>query len=68
MNWKEVTDFVDGKRSSGRQRETFITYIGKMIQKTPMELLQMENDITFWCKLCTYQSTFTNTILNDNDD
>ena len=33
-----VTAFVDGKRARGRQRKTFLTYLGKMKQKLPMEL------------------------------
>ena len=48
-----VTGFVDGKRARGRQRETFLTYLGKMKQKLPMELLQMAKNRTVWSKLCT---------------
>ena len=40
-----VTGFVDGKRARGRERATFITYLGKMNQKLPMELLQMAKKI-----------------------
>ena len=58
-----VTGFVDSKRVRGRLRETFLTYLGKMKQKLPMELLQMAKNITVWSKLCTYQSTFTNNTL-----
>ena len=58
-----VTGFVDGKRVRGRQREAFLTYLGKMKQKSPMELLQMATNRTVWSKLCTYQSRFTNKIL-----
>ena len=60
-----MTGFVDGKRARGKQRETVLTYLGKMKHKLPMELLQMANNRTVWSKLCTQQSTFTNTILND---
>ena len=28
-----VTGFVDGKRARGRQRETFLTYLGKFTNK-----------------------------------
>ena len=44
--WKDeleklvVTGFVDDQRVRGRQRETFLIYLGKMKQKTQMELLQ----------------------------
>ena len=32
-----VTGFVDGKRARGRQRETFLTYLGKFTNKPPMD-------------------------------
>ena len=48
-----VTGFVDGKRARGRQRETFLTYLSKMKQKLPMELLQMTKNRTVWSKLYT---------------
>ena len=33
----EVTGVVDGKRARGRQRKAFLTHLGKMKQKLPME-------------------------------
>ena len=48
-----MTGFADGKRARGRQRETFLTYLGKMNQKLPMELLQMAKNRAVWSKLCT---------------
>ena len=48
-----VTGFVDGKRARGRQREIFLTYLGKMKQKLPMELLQIAKNRAVWSKLCT---------------
>ena len=48
-----VTGFVDGKRARGRQRETFLTYLGKMKQKLPMVLLHMAKNRTVWSKWCT---------------
>ena len=48
-----VTGVVDGKQARGRQRETFLTYLGKIKQKLPMELLQMAKNRTVWSKLCT---------------
>ena len=48
-----VTCFVDGKLARGRQRETFLTYLGKMKHTLPMELLQMAMNRTVWSKLCT---------------
>ena len=48
-----VTGFVDGKRARGRQRETFITYLGKVTKKnTSSELLQLAKDRVAWSKLC----------------
>ena len=47
-----VTCFVDGKRARGRQPKTFLTYLGRMKQKWPMELLQMAKNRTVWSKLC----------------
>ena len=47
-----VTGFVDGKRVRGRQRDAFLTYLTKMKQKLPMELLQVAKNITVWSKLC----------------
>ena len=39
-----VTGFVDGKRARGRQRETFLAYLGKFTNKPPMELLRLAKD------------------------
>ena len=46
-----VTGFVDGKRARGRQRETFLTYLGKFTNK-PLELLRLAKDRVVWSKLC----------------
>ena len=47
-----VTGFVDGKHARGRQRETFLTYLGKFTNKPPMELLRLAKDRVVWSKLC----------------
>ena len=47
-----VTGFVDSKRARGRQRETFLTYLGKFTNKPPMELLRLAKDRVVWSKLC----------------
>ena len=47
-----VTGFVDGKRTRGRQRETFLTYHAKFTNKPPMELLRLAKDRVVWSKLC----------------
>ena len=52
MEYLVVTGFVDGKRARGRQRETFLTYLGKFTNKPPMELLQLAKDRVVWSKLC----------------
>ena len=39
-----VIGFVNGKRVRGRQRETFLTYLGKFTNKPPMERLQLAKD------------------------
>ena len=36
-----VTRFVDGKRDRGRQRETFLNYISKIVGKSPLELINL---------------------------
>ena len=50
-----VTGFVDGKRARGRQRETFLTYLGKFTNKPPMKLLRLAKDRVVWSKLCAEQ-------------
>ena len=47
-----VTGFVDGKHARGRQRETFLTYLGKFTNKPPMELFRLAKDRVAWSKLC----------------
>ena len=48
-----VTGFVEGKRARGRQRETFLTYLSKMTNKSPHVLLRMATRRDVWSKLCT---------------
>ena len=52
MEYLVVTGFIDGKRARGRQRETFLTYLGKFTNKPPMELLRLAKDRVVWSKLC----------------
>ena len=59
-----VTGFVNGKRARGRQRETFLTYLGKMTQKLPMELLQMAKNRTVWSKKLHLHTMFKGTDYN----
>ena len=43
---------ITGKRARGRQRDTFLTYLGKFTNKPPMELLRLAKDRVAWSKLC----------------
>ena len=52
MDHLVVTGFVDGKRACDRQRETFLTYLGKFTNTPPMELLRLAKDRVVWSKLC----------------
>ena len=36
-----VTGFVDGKQYRGRKRETFLTYLSKIVGKSPLELINL---------------------------
>ena len=45
-----VTGFVDGKRDWGRQQETFITYLGKIVSKSPLELINLAKKRDVWTK------------------
>ena len=47
-----VTCFVDGKCAHGRQRETFLSYLGTFTNKPPMELLRLAKGRVVWSKLC----------------
>jgi uncharacterized membrane-anchored protein YhcB (DUF1043 family) len=47
-----VTGFVDGKRARGRPRETFLTYLSKMTNKSPTELIRLTKKRNVWSKVC----------------
>ncbi len=47
-----VTGFVEGKRARGRQRETYLTYLHKMKEKTPTELIHLAYERDVWFQLC----------------
>ena len=46
-----TTGHVEGKRARGRQRETYLTYLQKMKEKTPIELIQLTRDTGVWSEL-----------------
>ena len=65
-----VTGFIDGKRTRGRQRETFLTYLGKFTNKPPMELLRLANDLRskgLSCVQNNNQRLYEDMILIDDD-
>ena len=39
-----TTGYVESKRARGRQRETYLTYLQKMKEKTPIELIHLTRD------------------------
>ena len=47
-----VTGFVDGKRDRERQRETFLTYLSKLVGKSPLELINLTKKRDVWTKFC----------------
>ena len=46
-----ITGYVEGKRARGRQRETYLTYVQKMKEKTPIELIHLTRDRGVWSEL-----------------
>ena len=46
-----TTGYVEGKRARGRQRETYLTYLQKMKEKTPIELIHLTRDRRFGLNL-----------------
>ena len=46
-----TTGYVEGKRARGRQRETYLTYLQKMKEKTPIELIHLTRDRGVWSEL-----------------
>ena len=51
-----VTGFVDGKRNRGRQRETFLTYLSKIVGKSPLELINLAKNRDVWTKFCAHSN------------
>ena len=43
--------YVEGKRARGRQRETYLTYLQKMKEKMPIELIHLTRDRGVWSEL-----------------
>ena len=51
-----VTGFVDGKRDRGRHRETFLTYLSKIVGKSPLELINLAKKRDVWTKFCVHNN------------
>ena len=53
-----VTGFVDGKRDRGRQRETFLTYLSKIVGKSPLELINLAKQRDVWTNFGAHSSIY----------
>ena len=51
-----VTGFVDGKRDRGRQPETFLTYLSKIVYISPLDLINLEKKRDVWTKFCAHSN------------
>ena len=51
-----VTGFVDGSRDRGRQRETFLTYLSKIVGKSPLNLINLAKKRDVWTKFCAHSN------------
>ena len=51
-----VTGFVDSKRDRGRQRETFLNYLSKIVGKSPLELINLAKKRDVWTKFCAHSN------------
>ena len=49
-----VTGFVDGKRDRGRQGETLLTYFSKIVDKSPLDLINLAKKKDVWTKSCAH--------------
>ena len=54
MNWKKVllTGYVEGTRDPGKQRETFLTFLGKHKCIKHSEMIRQAIDRYMWIQLC----------------
>ena len=46
-----TTGYVEGTRARGRKRETYLTYLQKMKEKTPIEQIHLTRDRGVWSEL-----------------
>ena len=46
-----TTGYVEGERVRGRQKQTYLTYLQKMKERTPIELIHPTRDRGVWSEL-----------------
>ena len=46
----------NGKRDRGRQRETFLTYLSKIVDKSPLDLIDLAKKRDVWTKCCAHSN------------
>ena len=53
------TGYVEGKRARGRQTEPYLTYMQKIKEKTPIELIHLTGDtgVGLNCQIAAYVNT-----------
>ena len=51
-----VTGFVDGNRDRGRQRETVLTYLSKIVGKSPLDLINLAKKRDVLTKFCAHSN------------
>jgi hypothetical protein len=47
-----TTGFIDGKKARGRPRQTFLTYLQKITNIAPLELLKLTREKDRWKEVC----------------
>ena len=48
--------FVNGKRDRGRQRETFLNYLTKIVGKSPLEMINLAKKRDVGTKFCAHSN------------
>ena len=63
-----LTEYVEGTRDRGKQRETFLTYLSKHKGIQSSEMIRQVIDRDMWIQLCrTWQSTSKDMTVNDDE-
>ena len=58
-----ITGFIEGKRASGRQRETYLTYLQNMKGMTPIELIHRERCLVTVVQIAGYANMIWHTMM-----